>query len=97
VESNKIRFSFFPEKINLADLRYWFTNGDKINLTIYSNKEKIEQEKTIELRYIETNLLKNYKELNRKYIFENNGLVFSIFTDYHIDELSNLEISLSKK
>jgi S1-C subfamily serine protease len=93
----KIRFSFFPEKINLSDLRFWFTNGDKIKITIYSNKEKMEQEKIIELEYIETNLLKNYKELNRKYVFENNGLVFSVFTDYHIDEMQNLEISLSKK
>jgi S1-C subfamily serine protease len=93
----KILFSFFPEKINLADLRYWFTNGDKINITIYSNKEKKELDKIIELDYIETNLLKNYKELNRKYVFENSGLVFSIFTDFHIDEMINLNISLSKK
>jgi len=93
----KIKFSFFPEKILLTDLKYWFTIGDKIRLTYYSYKENRINDKNIQLDYFETHLLKYYKELNRKYIFENNGLVFSIFTEYHIDELSSLEISLTKK
>ena len=93
----KIKFPFFPEKINLAELKYWFTNGDKLIFTIYSNKENKIINKTVELEYFETNLLTYHKELNRKYFFENNGLVFSVFTDYHIDSLSNLEISLIKK
>lgn len=92
-----IKFPFFPEKINIVDLRYWFTNGDKIVLTIYSNKEKTESDKSIILSYFETNLLNYYTELDRKYIFENNGLIFSIFTKYHIEEIENLNISLSKK
>ena len=93
----KIKFSFFPERINLVELRYWFTVGDKLTFTYYSNKENKICNKIIQLEYIETNLLNFYKELDRKYIFENNGLVFSVFTDYHIDEMSNLEIPLTKK
>jgi len=93
----KIKFSFFPEKINISDLKYWFTNGDEITITIYSHKTKLITDKIVKLDYIETNLLNYYPELDRKYFFENNGLVFSIFTDYHIDELANLEIPLSKK
>ena len=93
----KIKFCFFPEKINLSELKYWFTNGDKINLTIYSNKDKKIYNKVIELKYQETNLLNYYKEIDRKYVFENNGLVFSIVTNYHIDELTNLDFSLTKK
>lgn len=92
-----IKFPFFPEKINIVDLRYWFTSGDKIVLKLYSNKEKTESDKTILLSYTETNLLNYYTELDRKYIFENNGLIFSIFTKYHIEELENLNISLKKK
>jgi hypothetical protein len=93
----KIKFSFFPEKMNLIDLRYWFTVGDELIFTIYSNKENKIIDKIITLEYFETHLLSYHKELNRKYIFENNGLVFSVFTDNHISEMSNLEISLIKK
>ena len=81
----------------MSELKYWFTNGDKINLTIYSNKDKKIYNKVIELKYQETNLLNYYKEIDRKYVFENNGLVFSIVTNYHIDELTNLDFSLTKK
>ena len=93
----KIRFNFFPEKINLSELKYWFTSGDEIILTIYSNEKKEIIKKPITLSYIETNLLFYCNELNRKYIFENNGLVFSVFTDYHIDQINNLDISFTKK
>lgn len=93
----KIKFSFFPEKISLDELRYWFTNGDKINITYYSYKEEKILETDVELEYFETNLLNYYKELDRKYVFENSGLVFSIFTNKHIEEIDNLEISLTKK
>jgi S1-C subfamily serine protease len=93
----KIKFPFFPEKINLEDLKYWFTVDDKITFTYYSNKENKIIDKVIDLIFFETNLLNYYKELNRKYIFENNGLVFSVFTNYHVNEMKYLEISLIKK
>lgn len=93
----KIKFSFFPEKINLNELIYWFTIGDKLSFTIYSNKENKIINKIIELEFFETHLLNYHKELNRKYYFENNGLIFSIFTNYHIEEISNLKISLTNK
>lgn len=93
----KIKFSFFPEKISLDEIKYWFTNGDKISITYYSSKEEKILETNIELEYFETNLLNYYKEIDRKYVFENNGLVFSIFTNKHIEEIDNLEISLTKK
>lgn len=93
----KIKFDFFPEKINFDDLRLWFTEGDIVEFTIYSNKDKKIYNKNIEIYYIETNLLQYYSELNKKYIFENNGLVFSIFTNYHIEQLNELNMSLNKK
>ena len=96
-KDGQIQFPFFPERINLNDLRYWFTIGDKLTITLYLDKEKIIIDKDIQLEYFETNLLNYYKELDRKYIFENNGLVFSIFTDYHIDEITKLDMQLIKK
>lgn len=93
----KIKFPFFPEKINLTDVNLWFTNGDNIVLTYYSNKQNKIIDSIVQLKFHETNLLKYHIELDRKYFFENNGLVFSIFTNYHIDNLDELKMPSMKK
>jgi hypothetical protein len=90
-----ILFNFFPEKINIRDLYLWFTNGDKLLLTIYSNNKIINKE--IEINYKETNLINYIYESDKQYNFEYNGLIFSIFTNYHIEEIKNLNMRLSKK
>jgi len=96
-KNGKISFSFFPEKINLKDIFYWFTVGDNITLTILSNKENTISDKVVTLEYFETNLLKFYKEIDRKYFFESNGLIFSVITDYHLDNMRSLEMSFTDK
>ena len=93
----KIKFNFFPEKIILNDLSLWFTEDDELLFTIYSNKENKIKLIKLKLKYIETNLINYYPESNIKYNFENKGLIFSVFTNYHIESLKELEISLKSK
>jgi hypothetical protein len=93
----KIKFSFFPEEISIEDLYLWFTCGDELTFTIYSFKNKSIRDIKIKLSYVETNLIKYYDISNRSYNFEKNGLVFSIFTNYHLDMIKELKISLSLK
>ena len=93
----KVKFDFFPEKILLNDLSLWFTEDDELLFTIYSKKENKIITKIIKLKYIETNLINYYSESNIKYNFENKGLVFSIFTNYHIESMKELKINLISK
>jgi hypothetical protein len=93
----KVKFDFFPEKIILNDLSLWFTEDDELLFTIYSKKENKIITKLIKLKYIETNLINYYSESNIKYNFENKGLVFSVFTDYHIESMKELGINLISK
>jgi len=93
----EIQFSFFPSKININDLGLWFTEDDKIEFKIFSFKNKKIENIKILLKYNETNLLNYYSESDKIYNFKKNGLVFSIFTNYHIDNLNNLEIGLYNK
>lgn len=92
-----IKFDFFPEKILLSDLNLWFTENDELLFTIYSNNEnKIKNVKVI-AKYIQTNLINYHLESNTQYNFERKGLVFSIFTTYHIESLRKMKISLTHK
>jgi S1-C subfamily serine protease len=95
--SGKIKFPFFPDKINLNELYLWFTEGDSITFTIYSASDKKTKDINIIAEYTETNLINYYLETNRQYTFENNGLVFSVFTDYHMENIGDLEMKLSNK
>jgi len=95
--SGEIKFSFFPEKIDIDDLGLWFTEDDEIEIQIYSYKEGTIKDIKIILKYIETNLLKYYSESDKIYNFKKDGLVFSIFTDYHMSNIKKLDISLYNK
>jgi hypothetical protein len=95
--SGEIKFCFFPEKIDIDDLGLWFTEGDQIVVQIYSYKDKEIKDIKIILKYTETNLLKYYSESNKIYNFKRDGLVFSIFTDYHMNNLKKLDMSLYNK
>lgn len=95
--SGEIKFPFFPEKIDIDDLCLWFTEGDELEFQIYCNKEKKIKDIKIILTYTETNLLKFFSESDKKYNFKNSGLVFSIFTDYHMENIKELRMGLYNK
>lgn len=96
-QEGKLQFSFFPEKIILNEIGLWFTVGDQLNITYYSHKNKKIIDDKIILSYTETNLLEYYTESKRQYNFENKGLVFSVFTNYHVDEIKQIDMSLHNK
>jgi len=96
-QNGKIKFPFFPDKINLNELHLWFTEGDSLTFTIYSVSDKKIKDVIIEAKYTETNLINYYLESNRQYTFEKNGLVFSIFTNYHMENIGDIEMKLSNK
>jgi len=96
-QNGKIKFSFFPDKINLDELHLWFTEGDNLTFTIYSPYEKKIKNVIIEAKYIETNLINYYLEEDKQNTFEKNGLVFSIFTNYHMKNIGDIEMKLSNK
>lgn len=92
-----IKFDFFPEKILLNDLSLWFTENDELLFTIYSDNEKKIKNIKITAKYIQTNLINYYLESDTQYNFERKGIVFSIFTNYHIESLKSMKINLIHK
>jgi len=93
-----IKFSFYPEKVSLSELGLWFTEGDELELTYYSNESKSIKSETIILEYIQSNLIDYYHDANTlQYYYNNHGLIFSIFTNYHLENIAELNLSLNQK
>lgn len=95
--SGEIQFSFFPAKIDINDLGLWFTEDEEIEFKIYSFKNKNIRNIKIILKYTETHLMKYYSESDKIYNFKKSGLVFSIFTDYHMENIKELEMGSYNK
>jgi S1-C subfamily serine protease len=93
-KDGNIKFDFYPEKIILDDIGLWFSVGDKICISYYSKNKNEKIKKEIILEYTERNLIDFNKE---KYYYENNGLIFSIFTNYHLDNIDKLKINSTQK
>lgn len=92
-----IQFSFYPEKIELKEIHYWFTENDDFMISYYSNKKKkIIKEKT-QFKNIKVNLINYYPLLSSQYYWDKNGLVISIFTDYHSEKFNDLEFSTKQR
>lgn len=92
-----VKFSFYPEKIELKHVYRWFTDNDTLKIKYLSNKtNKIIVEET-KFKVVQTNLITYYPELNQKYYYENNGLIISIISDYHIERFADLDLNLKQK
>jgi S1-C subfamily serine protease len=92
-----IKFDFFPGNISLDEIHCWFAPGDEINISYYSlSKQKIINT-LIKLNYIRTNLLDYYPEEKENFYYLNSGLVFSVFTQYHLENITTLNLALDKK
>jgi hypothetical protein len=92
-----IKFDFYPEKISINDIGLWFVNGDELNLDIYNPELNIQRIEKVKLQIIKTNLtdyfdLENYP----KSFVENNGLILSILTKAHMENIKNLNITASQ-
>ena len=103
INSNKIskegnlKFDFFPDKISLKEIHLWFSENDIINLKYYSKLTKNIINEDVVLKYNNTEFINFYPELNEPYYYENNGLIISIFTKYHLEHLDKIEINLNNK
>ena len=96
--NGNIKFSFYPEKINLYEINLWFTENDELELTYYSNNTKLIHTEKIVLKCINTHLINYYYDENSQpYYYNNQGLIFSIITNYHLENLNNLNLTINQK
>ena len=93
-----IKFDFYPEKILIDDLGYWFNEGDELTFEILSNN-KINFIK-IKLEIIKKNILdilSNYSEKYPIYYNCKNNLILSIITNEHLENFSKLNLNFTQK
>jgi len=92
-----IQFNFFPEKISLDDIHLWFLEDDIVNIKFYSVKNKSFKSERLVFKNIHDNLINYHYGLTDKYYYENNGLILSIFTDYHLENFKDLNINILQR
>jgi S1-C subfamily serine protease len=92
-----IQFNFFPEKISLDDIHLWFLEDDIVNIKFYSVKNKSFKSESLVFKNIHDNLINYHYGLTDKYYYENNGLILSIFTDYHLENFKDLDINILQR
>jgi S1-C subfamily serine protease len=89
-----IKFDFYPEKILINELGFWFTDNDELTFKILSNNEI--KNVNIKLEVIKTNTLNIYPDTPKYYIIKNN-LIFSIITYEHLNNLYQLNLNKIQK
>jgi S1-C subfamily serine protease len=92
-----IQFNFFPEKISLDDIHLWFLEDDIVNIKFFSVKNKSFKSENLVFKNIYDNLINYHYGLTDKYYYENNGLILSIFTDYHLENFKDLNINILQR
>jgi hypothetical protein len=96
-DEGNLKFNFFPEKINLNEIHLWFPENYQFIIKHYSRKQNQEYINTIKLKNVNTNLIQFYPEISEKYYWENSGLIFSVFTDYHLENIKTIEINIYQR
>jgi hypothetical protein len=95
--NGNVKFDFYPEKIPIDDLGLWFVSGDKINLEILDPEKQELRIETLKFSVIKTNLFNFYGLANYpNYWYQNNGLVFSILSKQHLENLKNLDLKMTQ-
>jgi hypothetical protein len=92
-----IKFDFYPEKISINDIGLWFVEGNELDFQIYNPDNNTQRTEKVKLQILKTNLtdyfnLENYP----KSFVENNGLILSILTKDHMDNIKDLNITASQ-
>lgn len=95
--NGNVKFDFYPEKIPIDDLGLWFVEGNQINFEILDPEKQEIRMVTINLEIIRTNLFNYYGLVNYpNYWIENNGLVFSILSKQHLENLKKLNLKMTQ-
>jgi hypothetical protein len=85
-----IKFNFYPEKIIIDSLNVWFKSGDILVISLI--RDSLITVK-IPLLHDENNLIEFYNIFDKKKIYyEKSGLIFSIVTKSHMDNLDKLNL-----
>jgi S1-C subfamily serine protease len=92
-----VKFDFYPEKIPIDDIGLWFVEGDTVTIKIFDTNTLTINNISFILKMPNTNLLSYYYlDSEPNYFVENNGLILSVLTEQHLDNLKSLELSISK-
>lgn len=92
-----VKFDFYPEKISIDDLGLWFVEGDTLVLKIFNPNTLSITDVSLLLKTTNTNLLPYYYlDTEQNYFIENNGLILSVLTEKHLENLKALDLSISK-
>lgn len=95
--NGRIKFDFYPEKINLNDIYLWFNHDQTISVKIFDPNTLNERIEDITLNNSSTNLLQYYSiDGYPEYFVENNGLILSILSDEHIEDIKKLDLSFNQ-
>lgn len=89
-----IKFDFYPDKILIEHLGYWFNESDELTFEILSDK-KISFIK-IKLEIIKKNIFDIFPNYPKYYNCKNN-LILSIITSDHIENLKKLKLNFIQK
>jgi len=92
-----VKFDFYPEKIPLDDIGLWFTEGDILTFKIFNPDTLTINYISFALQILNTNLLSYYYlDSEPNYFIENNGLILSVLTEQHLENLKSLDLGISK-
>lgn len=95
-EDGNIIFNFYPDNISINDIYLWFTEMNELKIDIIRNNEHKQIE--LKLESVEENITKYYKGIDNKVIYyEKNGIIFSIVTTDHLENIQKLRLSTMQK
>jgi len=93
----QIKFDFYPEKIPIDDIGLWFIKGDKINIEYLDISDKTIKQVEFNLEIINTNIQEYFMvDKDSFYYIENNGLILSILTKNHLEDLNKLKLKMDQ-
>lgn len=92
-----IKFDFYPEKISINDIGLWFVEDDELDFLIYNPIYRKFRNVKIKLEIIKNNLTDYFNfDTYPKSIINNNGLILSIVTKEHINNIKYLNMTTSQ-
>jgi S1-C subfamily serine protease len=92
-----IKFDFYPEKIPIDDIGLWFIKGDKINIEYLDISDMTIKKVEFNLEIINTNIQEYFMvDKDSFYYIENNGLILSILTKNHLEDLNKLKLKMDQ-
>ena len=96
-KNGSVKFNFYPERIPIDDIGLWFTIGTDIKMKIFKARECKVDDITLKLDVVKSNLFHFYNfDGQPPYYIENNGLILSIISKQHLENMSDLNLSLVK-